>query len=97
MKQHHTIEIFSADCPLCRHIIDDIEIGKCEGCSTTIYNIRNMTEEIEVKMRNYDITSVPTVIIDGSIKVVGIPDFPWICGEDLYRKLKSKYSIKNNH
>lgn len=27
-QQHHTIEIFSANCPLCRHIIDDIQIGK---------------------------------------------------------------------
>ncbi len=30
MKQHHTIEIFSANCPLCKHITDDIEIGKCK-------------------------------------------------------------------
>jgi hypothetical protein len=29
-----------------------------------------------------------TTIIDGEIKVVGIPDFPWIRGEDLYKKLK---------
>jgi hypothetical protein len=33
MKQHHLIEIFSADCPLCKNITDDIQIGKCEGCS----------------------------------------------------------------
>jgi hypothetical protein len=32
-KQHHTIEIFSADCPLCKHLTDDIQIGKCEGCN----------------------------------------------------------------
>jgi hypothetical protein len=30
MKQHHT-EIFSANYPLCRHITDDIEIGKREA------------------------------------------------------------------
>ena len=27
MKQHLTIEIFSANCPLCKHITDDIQIG----------------------------------------------------------------------
>ena len=32
MKQHHTIEIFSADCTVCKHMTADVEIGKCEGC-----------------------------------------------------------------
>jgi hypothetical protein len=45
-------------------------------------------------MKQYGITSVPTTIIDGSIKVVGIPDFPWICGDDLYKKLKGEYLLK---
>jgi glutaredoxin 3 len=94
MKQHHTIEIFSADCPLCRHIIDDIQVGKCQGCNQTVYDVNRMTDEVKRKMRDYGITSVPSTIIDGSIKVVGIPDFPWICGEDLYLKLKREYSLK---
>jgi predicted DsbA family dithiol-disulfide isomerase len=34
-----------------------------------------MTEEIKVKMRDYGIKAVPTTVIDGNIKVVGIPDF----------------------
>jgi hypothetical protein len=45
-------------------------------------------------MKEYGITSVPTTIIDGSIKVVGIPDFPWICVDDLYLKLKREYPLK---
>jgi hypothetical protein len=49
MKQHHSIEIFSANCPLCKHITDDIQIGKCEGCNQIVYD---MTEEIKVKMRD---------------------------------------------
>jgi hypothetical protein len=94
MKQHHLIEIFSANCPLCKHIIDDIQIGKCKGCDQIVYDINNMTEEIKIKMRDYGVKAVPTMIIDGNIKVVGIPDFPWICGEDLYTTLKRDYSIK---
>jgi protein-disulfide isomerase len=94
MKQHHTIEIFSAGCPLCRHIIDDIQIGKCQGCSQTVYDINKMTDEVKRKMNDYGITSVPTTVIDSSIKVVGIPDFPWICGEHLYKKLKREYPLK---
>jgi hypothetical protein len=55
-----------------------------------------MTEEIKVKMRDYGIKAVPTTVIDGNIKVVGIPDFPWISGEDLYKKLKSDYPLKRD-
>ena len=96
MKQHHTIEIFSANCPLCKHLTDDIEIGKCEGCSKTVYYVNNMTDEIKAKMKEYDIKAVPTTIIDGKIKVIGIPDFPWICGEDLYKKLRSEYPLEGH-
>jgi hypothetical protein len=94
MKQHHTIEIFSANCPLCKHMTDDVEIGKCEGCSQIIYDVNNMTDEVKRKMRRYGIKAVPTAVIDGGIKIVGIPDFPWICGEDLYKKLKKDYPLE---
>ena len=57
--------------------------------------MNKMTEEVKRKMKVYGITSVPTTIIDGSIKVVGIPDFPWICGEDLYLKLRREYPLKH--
>ncbi len=60
----------------------------------TIYDINNMTEEIKLKMKNYGVRAVPTTIIDGSIKVEGIPDFPWICGDDLYKKLRKEYSLR---
>ncbi|HEU4606115.1 MAG TPA: thioredoxin family protein [Nitrososphaera sp.] len=93
MKQHHTIEIFSGGCPLCTHITDDIQIGKCEGCIQTVYDVNNLNDDLKGKMKDYGVTSVPTTIIDGKIKVVGIPDFPWICGEDLYKKLKTEYPL----
>jgi glutaredoxin len=93
-KHAHTIEILSsAGCPLCRHVTEDIQIGKCQGCNQTVYDIKNMTDDIKRKMKEYSVTSVPTTIIDGSIKVVGIPDFPWICGDDLYLELKRKYPL----
>ena len=94
MKQHHMIEIFSANCPLCRHLTDDIEIGKCEGCKQIVYDVNNMSEDLKVKMKKYGVTAVPTTIIDDNIKVVGIPDFPWICGDELYKRLKNQYSFR---
>ncbi len=94
MKQHHTIEIFSSNCPLCTHVTDIIEIGRCQGCKQIVYDIDNMSNDTKTKMNDYDIKAVPTTIIDGRIKIVGIPDFPWICGDDLYRKLEREYPLK---
>jgi Thioredoxin domain len=44
-------------------------------------------------MKEYDVKAVPTTIIDGKIKVVGVPDVPWICGDDLYKKIKREYPL----
>ena len=55
-----------------------------------------MTEDIKTKMKNYGVKAVPTTIIDGNIKIEGIPDFPWICGEDLFQRLKHDYTFKKN-
>jgi hypothetical protein len=94
-KQHHTIEIFSANCQICKEVTDVIEIGRCQGCKQVVYDVNKITDKIKQKMKNYDVRAVPTSIIDGEIKVVGIPDFPWICGDDLYKRLKAKYSMQS--
>lgn len=89
MTENHTFEIFSANCPLCRNI----EIKKQEGCSLKVYDVNNMTEELREKMEKYGITAVPTTVIDSKYKVVGLPDFPLVCGEDLFKKLQKEYSL----
>ena len=82
-QQHHVIEIFSANCPLCKDIIDDIQVGRCQGCTQIVYDVNNMSEDLKQRMKRFGINAVPTTIIDDKIKVVGIPDFPWICSDDL--------------
>ena len=84
-QQHHTIEIFSANCPLRKHIVEDIEIGRCEGCKQIVYDLNDMTEDINTKMKHYGVKAVPTTIIDGSIRIVGIPNFPWIAGKIYFK------------
>lgn len=91
---HHKIEIFSADCPLCKHVIDTVSVGKCADCNMIIHDTNKMDDKLKQAMKQYGVTSVPTVVIDGSVKVVGIPDFPWICGDDLYKFLKQRYKLK---
>lgn len=68
-------------------------MGKGQGCEQIIYNINSMTEGLKTKMKVYGVKAVPTTVIDGSIKVVGISDFPWVCGDDLYERLKDDYSF----
>lgn len=94
MKQGHTIEIFSADCPLCRRVSDIIEVGKCAGCKQIVYDINKVDEKTKEKMKSYGITAVPTTVIDGKIKVVGIPSFPWFCGDEFYEMLKKEYPLR---
>jgi hypothetical protein len=53
-----------------------------------------MNEDFKIKMKDYDIKSVPTTIIDSKIKMVEIPDFPWICSEDLYKSLEKDYPLE---
>jgi glutaredoxin len=89
MAENHTFEVFSANCPLCRNI----EIKKNEGCSQKVYDANKMTPEIREKIKRYGITAVPTVIVDGKYKVVGMPDFPLVCGDGLFKKLQKEYSL----
>lgn len=49
-----------------------------EGCDQMVYDVNHMTEGIKLKMKSNDVRSVPTTIIDGKIKIVGIPDFGFV-------------------
>ncbi len=91
----HIIEIFSAGCPLCRHVSDVIEVGKCRGCTQIVHDVIQPTEEVEAKMSEYGVQAVPTIVIDGEIKITGTPQFPWVCDDDLYRRLRKEYPLRN--
>ncbi len=84
MTQNHIFEIFSAGCPLCK----DIEIRKNPGCTQKVYDVSHADKETESKMKEYGIKAVPTIVIDGKYKVVGVPDFPMVCGEELFKRLE---------
>ena len=58
-----------------------LRLANVKAASQTVYDVNNLTEGIKVKMKDYGVKAVPTTIIDGKIKIVGIPNFPWICGQ----------------
>lgn len=94
MTRGHTIEVFSSGCPLCRHVTDIIEVGKCKGCTQIVVDVNMGTEETRTKMETYGVNAVPTIVIDGEIKITGVPTFPWVCDDDLYRRLRKEYPLR---
>ena len=53
-----------------------------------------MTNDIKVKMKKYGIKAISTIIIDDNIKIVGMSDFSWIYGNDIYMRLRKDYPLK---
>ncbi|MDV3278682.1 MAG: thioredoxin family protein [Nitrososphaerales archaeon] len=88
----HRIQIFSGGCRLCEQAAEIIEVGKCKDCVMETLDVRDSKNG--KLMRHYAISSVPSIVIDGRIKVAGVPDFPWFCGDEFYKILEGKYPLK---
>ena len=58
------VEVFTAGCPLCEETVQLVRETACSECDVTVYDIRK--EGLE-KAREYGVTSVPTVVVDGKI------------------------------
>lgn len=89
----HRIEVFTGDCPLCREVLTAVEVGKCATCILVERNLAQDFPSNEEAVRRYGVRSVPTVVIDGRIKVEGKPDFPWMCGDEFYEFLLRHYPL----
>jgi hypothetical protein len=46
-------------------------------------------------MQEYQIRVVPTLVVDGRIKVEGSLDVPWVCDDDFYTKLEARFGMPN--
>ena len=71
-----------------------VEEGKCASCVTVERNLAREPETHAERVRRYDIRAVPTIVVDGRIKVEGMPDFPWICGDAFYAWLERRYPLR---
>ncbi len=85
----HKIEVFSAGCPLCNMIVDEIEAGKCAGCQLVVHRICDSLD----LARSYGVRVVPTVVIDGEVKIEGRPDIPFVCDDETYAHLRRRYPL----
>lgn len=89
----HVLELFSGGCPLCVRFQAEVELGKCGPCQLDIVDVNQAAAK--PRMQRYGVRVVPTMVIDGKIKVEGRLEEPWICGDDFYAMLERKYPIVN--
>jgi len=63
------VEIFTSGCFLCNETVKLVKELACPSCEVTVYNIAEPCESKECidKAKDYGITSVPTVVVDGKI------------------------------
>ena len=90
----HTIEVFTDGSPLCRSVLDIVEVGKCASCVMIERNLARETKAHAALLRKYRIQAVPTIVVDGRIKVEGKPDFAWICGDKFFAWLERHYPMQ---
>jgi glutaredoxin len=88
----HRIQVFVGGCPYCKEAVDVVEVGKCKDCKMETIDVGDRKNR--KLLERYDVRAVPSIVIDGRIKVVGVPDFPWFCGDEFYRTLERKYPMR---
>jgi len=70
-----------------------VTAGKCKDCVLEVIKVDLQREEVRRAMKDYGIAAVPTIVVDGVIKVVGRPTFPWFCGDEFYKFLKERFPL----
>lgn len=65
------IEVFTADCSLCKETLELIKKEACTECE--VIERRCSGEECCGPAKDYGIKAVPTVVVDGKITIVGKP------------------------
>ncbi len=68
----HKVEIFSADCPLCRETIAMVKEADC--CQAADIKVHACSgDECCQPAKNYKIRAVPSIVIDGRLAIEGRP------------------------
>ena len=64
MSRKRTVEVFTAGCPLCDETVALVKKLSCPSCDVKVYNLKEGGMD---KVKQYGISSVPTVVVDGKI------------------------------
>lgn len=74
-----------------------VEVGKCASCILIERDLSAPSAEALRLVTEYGIRSVPSIVIDGRIKVEGKPDFLWMCGDAFYERLERDFPLRRPH
>lgn len=59
------VEIFSAGCPVCESVVEQIVQAACASCDIQVYDMN--APDIKKLAAEFGIRSVPAVVIDGKL------------------------------
>lgn len=90
---HHSLQLFVGGCPLCRQMANIVEVGKCAGCKLEVFDLSKDFPKVEDLVKRYRIRAVPTLVIDGKIKIEGVPTFRLVCDDSTYKFLEENFRI----
>ena len=65
MAGKRRIEVFSADCPLCRSAVDQVRAAACPSCDIVVHDMGDPTNAARAEALG--VRSVPAVAIDGAL------------------------------
>lgn len=62
-----SVEVFTAGCPVCEDVVNLVNAMACPSCEVQVYDLREgcATNECRDKARQYGITAVPAVAVNG--------------------------------
>ena len=63
------VEVFTAGCPVCDDAVNLVKSLVCESCELVIWDLNKgcATNECRDRAKEYGITRVPSVVVDGKI------------------------------
>jgi len=65
MMERKKIEIYSAECPICKGTIDEIINAMCPTCEVTVFDTHD--PKVAERAKKIGINSVPAVVVDGKV------------------------------
>jgi len=85
MANKRKVEIFSADCPICREAIDTVKQNACSSCDVIVLEMKD--NAVAQRAKSLGVRSVPSVVIDGKLASMGGIDLPALREAGLGRPL----------
>lgn len=65
MEQKRKVEVFSAGCPACDPVVQLVKRIACPSCDVQMLDMNDA--DVAVKAKQYGITTVPAVAINGKL------------------------------